>query len=45
MDAMELVPEKKYAKKQINQGMIVGESAFIYRLADTQTYLSTVLCK
>ena len=42
---MELVPVKNYAKKLINQGMILGESAFIYRLADTQTYLSKGLCK
>ena len=42
---MELVPVKNYAKKLINQGMILGESAFVYRLADTQTYLSKGLCK
>jgi leucyl-tRNA synthetase len=40
-----LVPVKNFAKKLINQGMILGESAFIYRLADTQTYLSKGLCK
>ena len=39
-----LVPVKNYAKKLINQGMILGESAFVYRLADTQTYLSKGLC-
>jgi leucyl-tRNA synthetase len=40
-----LVPVKNYAKKLINQGMILGESAFVYRLADTQTFLSKGLCK
>ena len=40
-----LVPVKNFAKKLINQGMILGESAFVYRLADTQTYLSKGLCK
>ena len=28
---LELVPVKDYAKKLINQGMILGNSAFIYR--------------
>ena len=40
-----LVPVKNFAKKLINQGMILGESAFVYRLADTQTFLSKGLCK
>jgi len=40
-----LVPVKNYAKKLINQGMILGESAFVYRLAGTQTYISKRLCK
>ena len=40
-----LVPVKDFAKKLINQGMILGESAFIYRIPETQTYLSKGLCK
>ncbi len=40
-----LVAVKNYAKKLINQGMILGESAFVYRLPNTQTYLSKGLCK
>lgn len=40
-----LVPVENFAKKLINQGMILGESAFIYRIPDTQTYLSKGLCK
>jgi len=40
-----LVPVANFAKKLINQGMILGESAFIYRIPDTQTYLSKGLCK
>jgi leucyl-tRNA synthetase len=40
-----VVPVKNYAKKLINQGMILGESAFVYRLAGTQTYISKRLCK
>lgn len=40
-----LVPVANFAKKLINQGMILGESAFIYRVPDTQTYLSKGLCK
>ncbi|MDG1822237.1 MAG: leucine--tRNA ligase [Flavobacteriaceae bacterium] len=39
-----LVPVENFAKKLINQGMILGESAFIYRLKDTQTYISKGLC-
>jgi len=38
-----LVPVHEYAKKLINQGMILGTSAFIYRKAGTQTYLSSNL--
>ncbi|MGB0255569.1 MAG: class I tRNA ligase family protein, partial [Flavobacteriaceae bacterium] len=41
----DLVPVENFAKKLINQGMILGESAFIYRVPDTQTYLSKGLCK
>ena len=39
-----LVPVENFAKKLINQGMILGESAFVYRLKDTQTYISKGLC-
>ena len=42
---LELVPVKNFAKKLINQGMILGESAFVYRIPDTQNYLSKGLCK
>jgi leucyl-tRNA synthetase len=41
----DLVPVENFAKKLINQGMILGESAFVYRIPDTQTYLSKGLCK
>ena len=37
---LDLLPVDEYAKKLINQGMILGTSAFIYRKAGTQTYLS-----
>ncbi len=30
-----LVPFDEYAKKLINQGMILGTSAFVYRIAPT----------
>ncbi|CAI8278429.1 MAG: Leucine--tRNA ligase [Bacteroidota bacterium] len=40
-----LVPVENFAKKLINQGMILGESAFVYRIPDTQIYLSKGLCK
>ena len=30
----------EYAKKLVNQGMILGNSAFVYRNKGTQTYLS-----
>lgn len=35
-----LVPQQEFAKKLINQGMITGTSAFVYRLPGTQTYVS-----
>ena len=38
-----LVPVKDYAKKLINQGMILGNSAFVYRLNGTDTYISKEL--
>ena len=31
---------EEYAKKLVNQGMILGNSAFVYRKKGTQTYLS-----
>jgi leucyl-tRNA synthetase len=31
---------EEYAKKLINQGMILGTSAFIYRKPGTKTYIS-----
>ncbi|MGY6648872.1 leucine--tRNA ligase [Wenyingzhuangia sp. IMCC45574] len=34
------VPVDEFAKKLINQGMITGTSAFVYRLEGTQTYVS-----
>ncbi len=37
---LDLLPVDEYAKKLINQGMILGTSAFIYRKTATQTYLS-----
>ena len=39
------VPVDEYAQKLVNQGMILGESAFIYRKTATQTYLSVGLIK
>jgi len=41
----DFVPVKNFAKKLINQGMILGESAFVYRIPDTQIYLSKGLCR
>ena len=41
---LDLVPVQHFAKKLINQGMILGESAFAYRLDNSQTYLSKGLC-
>ncbi len=35
-----LVPTSEYAQKLINQGMILGYSAFAYRKKGTQTYIS-----
>ncbi len=35
-----LVPFQEYATKLINQGMILGTSAFVYRQKDTQVYVS-----
>ncbi|GAA4949792.1 leucine--tRNA ligase [Algibacter agarivorans] len=35
-----VVPVDEYAKKLINQGMILGTSAFVYREEGTNTYLS-----
>lgn len=40
---LNLVPVKDYAKKLINQGMILGNSAFIYRINGTNTYISKEL--
>ena len=37
---LNLLPVEEYAKKLINQGMILGTSAFIYRKTGTQTYIS-----
>ena len=37
---LELLPVEEYAKKLINQGMILGTSAFVYRKLGTQTYVS-----
>ena len=34
------VPVEEFAKKLINQGMILGTSAIVYRLEGTQTYVS-----
>ncbi|WP_088339728.1 leucine--tRNA ligase [Robiginitalea sediminis] len=39
------VPTDEYARKLINQGMILGTSAFIHRKAGTQIYLSSGLAK
>ncbi len=39
------VPKKEYAKKLINQGMILGESAFAYREEGTNKFLSKGLIK
>ena len=37
---LQLLPVEEYAKKLINQGMILGTSAFIYRKPGTKTYIS-----
>lgn len=34
------LPVDEFAKKLINQGMILGTSAFVYRLEGTQTFIS-----
>ena len=39
----DLVPVPDYAKKLINQGMILGNSAYIHRLNGSNTYLSNGL--
>ncbi|MFV9549828.1 leucine--tRNA ligase [Algibacter sp. PT7-4] len=38
-----IVPVDEYAKKLINQGMILGTSAFVYREEGTNTYFSAGL--
>jgi len=40
-----VVPVDEYAKKLINQGMILGTSAFVYREEATNTYTSLGLIK
>ena len=42
---LEYLPVEEYAKKLINQGMILGSSAFVYRKPGTQQYLSKGLVK
>ena len=37
------VPVNEFAQKLVNQGMILGESAFIFRKSGTQTYVSAGL--
>ncbi len=37
---LKLLPVDEYAKKLINQGMILGNSAFIYRKPGSQEYIS-----
>ena len=37
------VPEPEFSVKLINQGMILGTSAFVYRIKNTQTYVSAGL--
>lgn len=39
------VPEEVYAKKLINQGMILGNSAFVFRVNGTDTFVSKNLAK
>ena len=39
------LPVEEYAKKLINQGMILGSSAFVYRKPGTQEYVSKGLIK
>ena len=40
-----LVPTDEYAKKLVNQGMILGNSAFIFRTSKSNTYISKNLVK
>ena len=42
---LDLVPVKDYAKKLINQGMILGNSAFISREVGTDNYFSKGIVK
>ncbi|MGY5354929.1 leucine--tRNA ligase [Wenyingzhuangia sp. IMCC45467] len=42
---LDYVPVDEFAKKLINQGMILGTSAFVYRLEGTQKYISKGLIK
>ena len=42
---LDLVPVKEYSKKLINQGMILGNSAFIYRKVGENTFVSKKLIK
>ena len=42
---LELVPVKEYSKKLINQGMILGNSAFIYRKVGENVFVSKKLIK
>ncbi len=42
---LQYVPKKEYAKKLINQGMILGESAFVYRLVYTNQFISKNIFK
>ncbi|TMU55429.1 leucine--tRNA ligase [Flagellimonas algicola] len=37
---MGIAPKKEYAKKLINQGMITGTSAIVYRISGTNKYVS-----
>lgn len=37
---MNLVPVSEFSKKLLNQGMILGNSAFVYRIKNTQQYVS-----
>ncbi|NQX80754.1 MAG: leucine--tRNA ligase [Flavobacteriaceae bacterium] len=42
---LDLVPKDEFAKKLINQGMILGTSAFVYRIEGTNKYVSKGLKK
>ena len=42
---LELVPVKEYSKKLINQGMILGNSAFIFRKIGENVFVSKTLIK